>query len=144
MLQDFEGERFGKLAASIREADDPALTADLEIQFEKVSNGDALLARTATELNLTVPFGHDPAVRAALQVVVTAVICMIMLFLVFNFPITALVATVTGSPTAVPTWKAVGKAYDRLYDKQHYHPEKRNRPLQSPKPRNQIGSEDVW
>ena len=124
IFREFEGARFDALVESIRNDQDQDGLADLEWQFARQSQSKELLQRTAVELKLTVPFDHDPAVRAALQFVVAVVYSIIMISLVLYYPMVGAVTAVTGTATSKMTWTYVGGVYDKLYNKEHYHPEK--------------------
>ena len=124
LFRDFEGAQFDAVVESIRENMDRKGINDLERQFTRLPQSEDVLRRAATELDLTIPFDHDPAVRAALQFVVAAVYSLFMVSLVVLYPVLVAMTTVVVPPPSAPkAWKYIGTAYDKLYDKKHYHPE---------------------
>ncbi|WP_258058818.1 hypothetical protein [Arthrobacter sp. B1805] len=145
IFRDFEGPRFDALVESIRKDEDRVGITELERQFERLGQSEELLQYAATELRLTVPFDHDPHVRAALQFVVTVVYSIVMVYLLVYLPVAAAIGTVTGTtPSALKVWKYTGTAYDKLYDKKHYHPEKGLDSSTQSKGRRSRGDKGVW
>ncbi|WP_152915994.1 hypothetical protein [Arthrobacter sp. RIT-PI-e] len=132
MLENVDRTTFDSLVKSIREENNLVYTKELEKQFSTFPDSEALLTHSATELDLTVPFGHDPAIRAALQIIITAFLSLSILYMVIHVPIWPIITGVLGSPTPKLTWCATGKAYDKLYDKKHYHPTKKQLPPAPP------------
>ncbi|MHA7284605.1 hypothetical protein [Arthrobacter sp. TMS2-4] len=144
IFREFEGERFDDLVESIRRDKDQSGLADLEWQFARLSQSEDLLHRTASELQLTVPFDQDPAVRAALQFVVAVVYSFVMVYLVLYNPWAAAAGAVGGIASAKTVWKLTGSEYDKLYNKKHYHPEKGMDAGPQPKNRRSKGDKGIW
>jgi hypothetical protein len=117
--------RLDDLLQAVKAASPASLLAEeVDEIFDGIPGSGLLLDDVAQELRLMIPFGHDLAVRRALQIVITLVVGAAVAGLAFSGGIIAAVATATGTPTTKKTWKAVGSAYDRIYGVGQYHPEK--------------------
>ena len=116
-LTEFQNDGADGLVASLREdiAVDPSLAREVEEIFERLGAPEDLLQETAEFLNLTVPFGHDAAVRTGLQVLAVTSLFAILLMIFLHNPVLGAVLSAGGTPNVVVSWKATGKAYDRLY-----------------------------
>ncbi|MET4901577.1 hypothetical protein PV760_12970, partial [Paenarthrobacter sp. CC6] len=116
-LDEFEKDGTEGFVASLREdlAVDPALALEIDEIFERLGAPEDLLDETAEFLNLTMPFGHDSAVRTGLQIVAVTSLFAILLMIFLSNPFLGAVLSAVGTPNVAVSWKATGKAYDRLY-----------------------------
>ncbi|WP_442546162.1 hypothetical protein ACSBOX_21385 (plasmid) [Arthrobacter sp. KN11-1C] len=125
-----------------------ALRDELDVFFAELPRAEKLLDEASNALGLTVPFGHDHAVRTALQILVmTGIFSTLFVAFLVN-PVLGAALSALGTPNAVVTWKATGKAYDRLYSRENNHPDKALEKVQpsstNQRHRHGRGNRDSW
>ena len=118
--------KLDELVQTLQENTDDVLLADgVNDVFSEIPESGALLDEAAQELTLMIPFGHDLAVRRALQIVVMLIVAAAIIGIsLYAGPLVAAIMAAVSTPKPQETWKAVGKAYDRIYGVGQYHPEK--------------------
>jgi len=126
----------------------PAFIDVLDDFFAELPEAEQLMAGASAALELTVPFGHDRAVRTALQIIIVSSLFTTLFVAFMVNPFLAAALSAVGTPNAVVTWKATGRAYDRLNGRENNHPEKvlekKNPPSRGKRHRRIPGDRDSW
>jgi hypothetical protein len=128
IIADLDQSRFDDMVRSLRNAPTDSTLLVVNRLFTQIKGTDTDILEVSQALDLTVPFGHDSAVRAACQIVMVALVAAALFGVsMLTHPVFVLAAaalTATGTPKPKEVWKATGKAYDSIYGDRNYHPER--------------------